>query len=109
MSEQNQLRLLEVFNYLWNYTDKDHYATIVEILKYLDTKGIAANRKTIANDIITLQKIDSIEIESIKSTQNRYYIKKRFIDENTVRVICDAVRSAYFISDKSGKEIIEAL
>lgn len=109
MSEQNQIRLLEVLNFLWNNTDKEHYTTIVKILKYLETKGIDANRKTIANDIVSLQRIDGIEIECIKSTQNRYYVNKRFFDENTVGVICDAVRSAYFISDKSCRTIIDTL
>lgn len=109
MSEQNQTRLLEVLNYLWNYTDKEHYTTIVEILKYLETKGIAANRKTVAGDIISLQQIGGIKIVCIKSTQNRYYVNKRFFDENAVRVICDAVRSAYFISDKSGRALINTL
>ena len=53
MSEKN--RPLYVLKYLLDNTDEDHPAIITDILAYLETIGIHANRKNVASDLLELQ------------------------------------------------------
>lgn len=104
--QQNQIRLIELLKYLWNKTDKEHYATIVDMQKYLQSLGFNPDRKTLTKDIEILNSIGFFDIEHDRSVQNRYYITRRFFSEAEVKVLCDAVRASYFISDKKAKEFI---
>ena len=104
--QQNQIRLIELMKYLWDKTDKEHYATIVDMQKYLQGLGFNPDRKTLAKDIEMLNSIGFFDIEHDRSIQNRYYVTRRFFNEAEVKMLCDAVRASYFISDKKAKEFI---
>lgn len=104
--QQNQIRLIELMKYLWDKTDKEHYATIVDMQKYLHGLGFNPDRKTLAKDIEMLNSIGFFDIEHDRSIQNRYYVTRRFFNEAEVKMLCDAVRAFYFISDKKAKEFI---
>lgn len=106
--QQNQMRLIELLKFLWHNTDKEHYATIVDMQKHLQGLGFNPDRKTLTKDIEILNSIGFFDIEHDRSVQNRYYITRRFFTEAEVKVLCDAVRSSYFVSDKAAKEFIAA-
>ena len=106
--QQNQKRLIELFKYLWENTDREHYATIVDMQKYLQTLGFNPDRKTLGKDIEMLNSIGLFDIEHDRSIQNRYYITRRYFKESDVKVLCDTIRASYFISDKNAKELISA-
>ena len=106
--QQNQIRLIELMKYLWENTDKENYATIVDMQKYLQGLGFNPDRKTLTKDIEMLNSIGFFDIEHDRSVQNRYYITRRFFTEAEVKVLCDAIRSSYFISDKTAKEFVTA-
>ncbi len=107
--QQNQNRLIELLKYLWNNTDKEHYTTIVELQKYLQDLGFRPDRKTLTKDIETLNSIGFFDIEHDRSIQNRYYISRRYFSEADVKMLCDAIRSSYFISERNAKELITML
>ena len=104
--QQNQIRLIELMKYLWVNTDKEHYATIVDMQKYLQGLGFNPDRKTLTKDIEMLNSIGFFDIEHDRSIQNRYYVTRRYFNEAEVKMLCDAVRSSYFVSDKRAKEFI---
>ena len=104
--QQNQSRLIELLKYLWQNTDKGHYATIVEMQKHLQTLGFNPDRKTLTKDLEMLNSIGFFDIEHERSIQNRYYISRRFFTEADVKMLCDAVRSSYFVSAKTAKDFI---
>lgn len=107
--QQNQNRLIELLKYLWNNTDKEHYTTIVEFQNYLQDLGFRPDRKTLTKDIETLNSIGFFDIEHDRSIQNRYYISRRYFSEAEVKMLCDAIRSSYFISKRNAKELITTL
>ncbi|MCR4615489.1 MAG: WYL domain-containing protein [Clostridiales bacterium] len=104
--QQNQIRLIELLKYLWQNTDRQHYATIVDMQKHLQTLGFNPDRKTLSKDIEMLNSIGFFDIEHDRNVQNRYYITRRFFNEADVKMLCDAVRSSYIISDKEAKEFV---
>ncbi len=107
--QQNQTRLIEIFKYLWDNTDKTQYVTIVELQEYLRSLGLNPDRKTITKDIEMLNSIGCFDISCRRSIQNQYYISRRYFNESDVKMLCDAIRSFYFISDTNAKEIISCL
>lgn len=107
--QQNQSRLIELLKYLWQNTDKWHYATIVDMQKHLLTLGFNPDRKTLTKDLEMLNSIGFFDIEHDRSVQNRYYITRRFFSEADVKMLCDAVRSSYFVSAKAAKDFIAQL
>ena len=107
--QQNQVRLIELFKFLWNTTDREHYATIVDMQNHLKALKFKPDRKTLTKDIEMLNSIGFFDIEHDRSTQNRYYITRRVFQEADVRMLSDAVRSAYFISPETAKEFISTL
>ena len=108
MSQQNQSRIIELLKYFWKNTDKEHYVTLVQLQKYLQSMGMSPDRKTLTKDIEILNSIGFFDIEHDRSVQNRYYVTRRYFKESDIKMFCDAVRSSYFISDKEAKEYISA-
>ena len=53
--ENQKGKLLYIKDFLEQYTDEDHPASTGEILKYLNSHGIPAERKSIYSDIAQLQ------------------------------------------------------
>lgn len=101
-------RLLLVLQLLWTTTDFEHPATIKDIISFLKVHGIDATRKTIAGDIEDFRSI-GIDIDCIRSTQNRYYIDTRIFELPEVKLLVDAVQSARFITTKKSKALIKKL
>lgn len=107
MNNQKQhSRIIEMLKYLWINTDKEHFVTIVELQKHLQEYGFNPDRKTLTKDIEILSSVGFFDIKHDRSTQNRYYITRRFFSEPEIKMLCDAVRSSYFISEKSSQELI---
>ena len=55
MQNSTNIRILELLRFLYERTDENHPAIITELLAYLESHGIHANRKTVAADIRDLQ------------------------------------------------------
>lgn len=106
MAEKN--RPLIVFRYLWENTDEEHPAIIKDILSYLEEKGIHSDRKTVAADLVELQK-SGFDIICNKSRQNQYFIGDRGFELAELKTIVDAVQAAQFISSSKSKALIEKL
>ena len=54
-SSNQGVKLLYIRDYLHKYTNKEHPKSAKDIIEYLASKGIKAERKTIYNDILRLQ------------------------------------------------------
>ena len=106
MPEKN--RPLAIFQYLWNHTDESRPAIITEILAYLESQGIHADRKTVAADIRDLQEA-GWDIICNRSRQNQYFIGDRGLELAELKLIIDAVQAARFISPHKTEAIVEKL
>lgn len=74
MDNTAKLRPLYIAKILHERTDEDHSLTTAQIMTILEEEyGITSHRQTIKADIEILKQF-GLEIEEIKSTQNRYNV-----------------------------------
>ena len=100
-----KLRPFFVSQILFDNTDEDHYITIAEIINILKDKyHIVAYRTTVKTDIDMLIEA-RVNIEFIKSSQNRYHIVRRDFDLAEIKILIDAVESSKFISKTKTEEL----
>lgn len=109
MDNDSKLRPLYLAKILYEQTDEEHYLTTVQLINILEEKyGISAHRQTIKSEIELLRKF-GIEIEEVKSVQNRYNICSREFENSELKLLIDAVESAKFITARKSKELVAKL
>lgn len=102
-------RLFLVLAYLWKKTDENHYATIKDIREYLLSEhGIAADRKTLYTDLEMLESF-GLDLDVIKSRQNRYSVRSRVFETAEIKLLVDAVQASRFINKSKSRSIIDKL
>jgi len=102
------MRILHVYKYLQDQTDEDHPTTIRQILDHLASKNITAHRRTIAGDIVALLDF-GVDIITVKSTQNLYFIGQRHFELPEVQLLIDAVLSAKSITSQKSRVLVKKL
>lgn len=105
----NKLRLIYMAKIISERTDEDNMLTGAQITQILEEEyGISSHRQTIAADIELLQEF-GMDIETIKSNQNRYHLVSRTFDTAELKLLIDAVASCKFISSKKSKALVEKI
>lgn len=105
---KTKTRFLYILQYLWRHTDEEHYATVSDIVRYLDENGVPGNRKTVADDINALTDY-GFDIICDKSRQNQYFIGERILELPELKLLVDAVQASNFITKKKSKTLIDKL
>ncbi len=101
-------KLFYVLKYLMEKTDLNNSVTVNDIIDYLDSFDIKAERKSIYDDLKTLQDF-GVDICSTKSKSVNYYIASREFELSELKLLVDAVQSAKFITHKKSNELIKKL
>lgn len=89
-------------------TDDEHGLTLEEITAALAEYGIEAERKTLYDDIETLQ-IFGIDIDKRKGKTMRYHVASREFELPELKLLVDAVQSSKFITHKKSNELIKKI
>lgn len=109
MDNDAKLRPLYLAKILYEQTDEDHYLTTAQLIKILGKKyNVKSHRQTIKADIEILKKF-GMEIEEVKSTQNRYNAFGRKFDQAELKLLIDAVESSKFITQNKSDELVEKI
>ena len=109
MNMESKLRPIYIAKILFERTDEDHVLTTNELIEILEQEyKIRAHRTTIGEDIKVLEQA-GLDVETIKSTQNRYHILSRTFDIVELKLLIAAVESSKFITDKKSGELIKKL
>lgn len=109
MDNDAKIRPLYISKILTELTDEEHYLTTAQIMKVLEEQySIKSHRQTIKADIELLQRF-GMDIQEIKSTQNRYNLVSRMFDVAELKLLIDAVESSKFITTKKSSELVEKL
>jgi len=102
-------RILHVLRCLQEKTDEQHPLSIKQILDHLSEQhGITANRRTIANDILTLIGC-GYDVVTVRSTQNLYFIGDRHFELPELKLLIDAAQASKFLTTKRSKALIDKL
>ena len=109
MDSDAKLRPLYLAKILYEMTDEDHHLTTAQLIQILEGKyGIKAHRQTIKAEIELLKQF-GLEIEEVKSTQNRYNLYGRTFDAPELKLLIDAVESSKFITASKSKELVKKI
>lgn len=109
MDNDAKLRPLYLAKILYEMTDEDHYLTTAQLIQILEEKyGIKAHRQTIKAEIELLKQF-GLEIEEVKSTQNRYNLYGRTFDAPELKLLIDAVESSKFITASKSKDLVKKI
>lgn len=101
-------RILLLLQYFYENTDEYHQVDTFELLDYFKEKKTPANRKTLKNDIDTLQEV-GVDIITVASKPNRYFLGDRGFELPELKLLIDAVSSSRFITQKKSDVLIQKL
>lgn len=108
VSRQKQ-KLLIMEQLFRSRTDETHAITGNQLIDILGDMGIKAERKTIYDDIATLNDA-GLNIQTTKiGHSNAYYMGDRLFDDEELAVICDTVAASRFLTIKRSGELIRKL
>ncbi len=107
-SENQKQKLLYIAQYLMENTDESHAVSTPQLIEYLNSQGIKAERKSIYNDIDTL---NDFGMDIIRSDEHRggYMLASRPFELAEVKLLVDLVQSSKFITEKKSRELIGKL
>ena len=109
MENDGKMRMLRILELLQKETDAEHPISTVQIEKALRERwGIDAYRITIQKDIAALTAA-GYGIETIRSTQNKYYMSNGLFELPELKLLIDAVESSKFITRKKSRVLTEKL
>lgn len=107
-SEKQKLKLLYLRDYLRQNTDEKRPASVQQLIDYLASKDIRAERKSIYDDIRALNEY-GIEVFYRRGNDGGYYVKERDFELPELKLLVDAVQSSRFLSPKRSAELIKKL
>lgn len=103
-----KLKLLHLLDILRRETDESHPLSAERLSEKLAERGVSGERKSIYADINTL--IDfGYDIVCSKVEPRGYFLAYREFEVPEVCLLCDAVESADFISQKKTRELLDKL
>lgn len=98
-SPNQKLKLLYLMEILLQQTDERHPMTVPEMISELARHDIAAERKSIYNDLESLRTF-GLDIVQTKSRTTGYYIGARSFEVPELKLLVDSVQSSKFITHK---------
>lgn len=107
-------KLLYLIKLLYDETDAEHGVSQPKIKEYMDGQGISVDRKAMYYDIEAINSFCAnnnidFEIENGQGRSAEYRVKVRPFEQGELKLLCDAVSSAKFISEGNAKALIEKL
>lgn len=111
MANENirKVKLLKLLELLRQNTDEDHPMSTAQIATSLSQMGITFDRRTISQDIITLNEL-GYEIMSVMRGHDKcYYVEDRSFSIPELKILIDAVHASSFITEKKSEELINKI
>lgn len=102
-------KLLVIKQLLEQKTDENHALTVQDIIGELASRRISCERKTVYDDIATLQDFGMDIVVSKKGHSNAYYLASRQFQTEELFILSDAVASSKFLTRKKSSELISKL
>ena len=96
-------------NYLLQNSDEEHPVSVHQIISYLETQGISAERKTIYNDIDALRFFGLDIVQGGSGKTSGYYVANRNFELPELKLLVDSVQSSKFITHKKTATLIKKI
>ena len=102
-------RILYVKQILERFSDEQHPMAIADINRHLyELCGQTAHRGTLTKDIAALCAF-GMDIITVHSTQNRYFVGSRLFETPELRLLIDAIHSSKCLTEKKSRQLIDKL
>lgn len=107
-SENQKQKLLYILKFFYEETDEEHTLTVNEIISRLERNGISAARRSIYDDIRTLQDF-GIDIVMRKSKTCEYFLGSRLFQKAELIILSDIIQSSRFITKNKSVSLIKKI
>ncbi len=108
-SANQKLKLLYLCRYLLRSSDEDHPVTVAQMIDYLAACGVAAERKSVYDDMEALR-LFGLDVQSVRvGSATGYFIGERDFQLPELKLLVDSVQSSKFITEKKSLELIRKL
>ena len=107
-SSEQGVKLLYIRDYLHKYTNKEHPKSAKDIIEYLASKGIKAERKTIYNDIERLRTDFGVPV-IYDAKKWGYYITEPEFEPHELRLMVDSIQASKFITQTEARNITQKI
>ncbi len=109
MKHENQKCKILVIRDLLLETDEQHPMTVQDFIGKLRERGIEAERKSVADDLLTLTDY-GLDIEAVAVGKRKgYYLASRTFEPAELKMLVDSVQAAKFLSLKKTARLIKKL
>ena len=108
-STGQKLKLLYLMDYLLQYSDAEHPVTMRQLIAHLAAHDIAAERKSIYDDIEALRTY-GLDVEQVADGQfYGYYVASRRFELPELKLLVDSVQSSKFITQRKTNALIRKI
>ena len=102
-------KLLYIMKFFMEKTDDDYGVTVADIIEYLDSYGIVAERKSIYNDIECLRDFGMDIVKTKVGKISLFSLVSREFTLEEIKLLIDAVQSSKFITLKKSRDLIRKI
>lgn len=106
---EQKLKILYLLDILNKYSDENNVIPIKNIILLLKEKGIAAERKSLYEDIALLNSALDCNIEYKHGKNGGYRLINRKFELSELKLLVDAVQASKFITEKKSNALIRKL
>lgn len=105
----SKLKILYILDYLHKNTNEDHPVSTEALIRYLESNGVSAERKTVNDDIRQLNQYFNDAFEYRRGKDGGYYCASRAFELSEIKMLVDSVQSSKFITESQSLELIKKL
>lgn len=105
-SSNQKLKLLYLAQFFMEETDETHPLSVQQLIERLAAQDIAAERKSIYDDIEALRQFG---MEILKSGRGGYYLAERTFELAELKLLVDLCASSRFLTEKKSRSLIGKL
>ena len=111
MARENfrKIKLLKLLEMLRQNTDEQHPMTTSRIISSLAQMEITCDRRTLSQDIATLNNLGYEIMTTTLGHEKAYYVEDRNFSIPELKILIDAVHASSFITEKKSEELIDKI
>lgn len=108
-SQNQKLKILYLMDFLLRESDENHPVSVRQMISYLESRGISAERKSIYDDLEALRFYGLDIVQSGEGKAAGYYVGSREFEVPELKLLVDSVQSSKFITLKKTRDLIRKI